>query len=137
MNEIDWMTRILKTQVFGELSSKTWLKKPLADRLENLHACAGKRASTHGRDELLTLLAEARSLCDFRNQLAHGTFVINCDMPMTTDPESQLEIFAFGHARNISEHHLRHMAVRCQEVSHSISRQLALTKSELARDAAR
>lgn len=137
MNEIDWMTHILKTQVFGEVCSKTWLKIPLAERLKSLHADANKHVSAHGLGELLTLLVEARSLCEFRNQIAHGSFVINCDMPMTADPENQLEIAALGHTQNISEQHLQNMAARCREVSNGISRQLAITKMELARNTAR
>lgn len=45
---------------------------------------------------------------------------------MTEDPDSQFEIFAFGHTQAITEEDLRKNFVRCREISQGISKQIAI-----------
>lgn len=51
---------------------------------------------------------------------------------MTTDPDSQLAIFASGHTQTIAEEDLRNKAARCLEISHGISRQIAIAELAMA-----
>nr|WP_315425691.1 hypothetical protein [uncultured Albidiferax sp.] len=126
MNEIDWLTHMCKMKVFEEALSKRWIETPLAKRLQSLHQKITENDLSLGRPALKTLLVEAQELCDFRNKIAHGSFFINCDKPMTEDPDSQFEIFAFGHTQAITEEDLRKNFVRCREISQGISKQIAI-----------
>lgn len=129
MNEIDFMTHICKQKISNQPLSKRWLEKALAKRLESLSEKITENDPRLGLRELKPLLAEAHLLCEFRNQIAHGTFVVNCDKPMTADQDSQLEIFAIGHEQKIDEEDLRNKAARCREISDGIARQLAIVQA--------
>lgn len=129
MNEIDWLTHMCKKKIFNEALSKRWLEKALAKRLESLREKITENDPRLELRELKALLAEAHRLCEFRNQIAHGSFVLNCDKPMTADPDSQLEILAIGHEQTIAEEDIRNKAARCREISDGITRQLAIVQA--------
>lgn len=128
MNEIDWLTHACKQKVFGEELSNQWREKALAKRLKTLHQRINENDSSPWYPALKILLAEAQELCVFRNKIAHGSFVINCDRPMTEDPDSQLEILTLGHEQTITEEDLKNKALRCREISQEISKQIAIAE---------
>lgn len=120
------MTYECKKKIFNEAISKRWLEMALTKRLESLHKKIAVNEPFSELRELKMLLAEAQELCKFRNQIAHGSFVLNGDMLMTEDRYSQLEIFTIGHTQKISEEYLMKKATRCLEISDGISRKIAI-----------
>lgn len=133
MNEIDWMTHLCKKKIFKEAISRKWVNKSLANRLEYLHEKIASNELLPELRELKLLLIEAHVLCEFRNKIAHGSFVLNVDRSMATDRDGQLEIVTIGYIQAISEEELIYKAARCSEISGGISRQIFIAEMAMAR----
>ena len=123
MNEIDWMTDIIQKKVLNKDISKTWRKKPLAERLNNLINSLSKDDYLH--NILIELLREALALCEKRNLVAHGSFALDCREPMVAGEQSKFILHSSKHAEPATQNDVEASTATAKKLSDDISECIA------------
>ena len=95
MNEVDWMTHIIQSKVLGTKISKSFSKKPLAERLTNLSSRLTSDDPDHLR--IKNLLSQALDLCPTRNLVAHGSFALDGTQLLQPGQESIFLLHSLTH----------------------------------------
>lgn len=128
-NEIDWMTQVIQIQILQKTITKTWVKKPSKERiqglLKDLDGCA------NSSPELLQTLKNAESLCDIRNEIAHGSFIlIPCDSKILS--ESEFATLKLGSdLEPLKASSLKQYAEELRDCSNSMSECIAICKMKM------
>ena len=120
MNEIDWMTNLIRIDILKNEITENWKKFPLAERLRKL------ANSLDTQDEelkyLKELLLEALEHCNVRNLVAHGSFALDCREPTTNgESESKYILHSLKHDNPISEEELKELTKRVIYLSDKIA----------------
>lgn len=120
INEIDTMLITGHRNIFGsgELASKTYIKKTMADRIKTVLTFV--KDKDPNRQHLGELLEEVQSILWIRNALAHGFICGGGEAP------SYLTLMAFGHKETFSPDSLKMQIQKTMDLSRSISKALAM-----------
>ena len=124
MNEIDSMTWACQTKVIGKKLSKSWINKPLADRLKSL--CTSLRSGGKHHEQLGKLLKEAQEMCSTRNLVAHGSFVLDARGSCDLNSHSQFLLWSHKADQPASQSEVEQATRRCTELSSEMSECIAV-----------
>jgi hypothetical protein len=119
MNEIDWMTHMIRIDILQGKMTITWNKFTLAERLKKLISRLSDDDVEH--KYLKSLLSEALSYCDMRNLVAHGTFALDTTTPFKCGELSKYILHSLKHTDPISENELKKITQRIIELSDLIA----------------
>ncbi|MDK2622431.1 hypothetical protein [Vibrio vulnificus] len=120
MNEIDWMTNLIRIDILQKEITENWKKFSLAERLKKI------ADSLDSQDKelkhLKELLLEALEHCRVRNLVAHGSFALDCREPTTNGgSESKYILHSLKHDNPITEKELKELTKRVIYLSDKIA----------------
>jgi hypothetical protein len=121
MNEIEGMIDINKEKLTRTKTTKSWLKKPLKNKLEDIKDSIDE--NNRIQTEIKKQIIETIGMCEIRNLFAHGKFALDCRSQKPAN--NKWVIFTHNH-QPLSESDIKNAAQKCCEISDRISELLAV-----------